>query len=349
MPSSTIATCLWNCCWARASHLAAARAGEVHVDGPAAARRRTRPSRCDAALPVSPALPEVVAGRVFPPGLSGSTTHALRLSSARVVVGMVVRRRTRWRRRTTRSAAFAAAVLGGWRASSWWSRPRGRRGGRRGRGLRLRRLGRQLRDHRPEAQLGGLADERAALARSFTPGRSTTMLLPWRVISRLGDAEAVDAVADDVDGDVERSRSCTCRPARAPPTRRPGGRGRARVVLPRASVASERPTTSDERDDQEDDVPAHGSVVARAVVGRVLVERSASPADSGARGFAAWAMAPRATVITHAGRDLELDRVVVERADGAEDPADGDDLVAHRRGLRRAPGGRSPGAAGAAR
>ena len=34
-PSSTIATCLWNCGCASASHFALPDVGEVHLDGPA--------------------------------------------------------------------------------------------------------------------------------------------------------------------------------------------------------------------------------------------------------------------------------------------------------------------------
>ena len=56
MPSSTIATCLWNCCWARASHWP--------LPLPVRFMLTTQPDpetnsafADDTALPVSPALP----------------------------------------------------------------------------------------------------------------------------------------------------------------------------------------------------------------------------------------------------------------------------------------------------
>ena len=93
------------------------------------------------------------------------------------------------------------------------------------------------------------------------------MSLPWRRDLGLGDAEAVDPVADDVDGDVERVGLELA-------DRRQDDRDAALQVEAehRLVVARDRreegPDDEDHRADQEDDVPAHGSVVARAVVGR---------------------------------------------------------------------------------
>ena len=111
-----------------------------------------------------------------------------------------------------------------------------------------------------------------ALARSFTPGRSITMSLPWREISRLDGAEAVDPVADDVDGDVEGIGLVLA-------DRREHHRDAALEVeaeygfVAAGERREEHADHDDERHHQEDDVPTHGSVVARAVVGGVLVER----------------------------------------------------------------------------
>ena len=162
--------------------LAAARVGEVHLHRPALTRRRTRPWRCDAALAGEPGLAEVVAGGVLAPGLVGEHHARVALCRRRAsswgssVSGRdrgVVARRDRGLRL---GGARRRASSSWWspRASSWssWSPP----------------------SPAPPPTAAGVSTGRnrssavlptsaIALSRSFTPGRSMTMSLPWREIS----------------------------------------------------------------------------------------------------------------------------------------------------------------------
>ena len=74
------------------------------------------------------------------------------------------------------------------------------RGGGRGRALGDRR---ELGQHRPEAQLGGLADDRLALARSFDAGQVDDDVVALAGDLGLGDPEAVDALRMMSTRDVE--------------------------------------------------------------------------------------------------------------------------------------------------
>ena len=88
--------------------------------------------------------------------------------------------------------------------------------------------GGRMRQHRPEPQLRGLADHAARLVAVLHAREVDDDLVAVALDLGLGHAEAVDPVADDVDGLVEhRARPLSARPARAGPRSRPGGRGRA--------------------------------------------------------------------------------------------------------------------------
>ena len=73
----------------------------------------------------------------------------------------------------------------------------------------------------------------------------------------LGDAEAVDAVADDVDRGVERGGRCP-RPGTARSRCRPAGRGRARAGCRRAASQANVPTMTTTVE-MSRSLPAHGS------------------------------------------------------------------------------------------
>ena len=86
--------------------------------------------------------------------------------------------------------------------------------------------GTKLRD-RAEPELGGLADERQRLRAVLHAGEVDDDRVALAVDLGLGDAEGVDAVADDLDRGVRASRGRSPSPGRARSRCRPGGRGRA--------------------------------------------------------------------------------------------------------------------------
>ena len=237
-------------------------------------------------------------------GRGGSCGRGRRAAAGRVAAIGVGRDRAR--------APRAAALRGRRRRSSWSSRPGAvvvaprRRGGRRaGRGRRGR-LGtsrgaprERSAEHRTEPQLGGLADELVGLLAFFTPGRSTTMLLPWRLTSGSAMPRPSTRLTDDVDRGVERRQCRSPSPGTARSTCRPGGRGRARDGSTPTSVADEQPTMMTTVDHEHDDLSAdvHESVWPRSGSVAVGVGR----VGFASRPSTAAPIAPRATRMTVPG------------------------------------------------
>ena len=259
--------------------LGAALVGEVDLDRPALAGLELRLGRAHRALAGEGGLARgSSARRCWPPGLSGRTTHASRLSSGAVVVrelgeggdgGVVARRDGGLRRRPRRAEA------GSWwwsrrPRSSWsWSTPPSP-------GRPPTAPGVTTGRKRSSAVLPDQCDGLVAVLHA---GEVDDDVAPLPGDLGLEGAEGVDPVADDVDGDVERVGPVL-------PDRRQHDRGAAlqveaehRLVVARER-REERADHDDQRHDQEDDVPAHGSVVARAVVGGVrrrVVRRCVRP------------------------------------------------------------------------
>ena len=236
MLSSVIATCLWNCSCASWSHLRAAGAGEVHLHRPTLARDELRLRRADR-LPGEPGGPEVVARDASGRPACREARHtpcACRLhvtswgssGARRPRSGRTMRSRPWPPRPSTSVAVFPAAAAAHSSLAVWvWAgvvvvvvgasvvvgRGARGRGGRRagrasggGRGRRSSRAGcpRSARAGNA-ARRSGRRDARPCTGPSRRAGRRRCRC-PGFEISGSSDAEAVDPVADDVDGDVER-------------------------------------------------------------------------------------------------------------------------------------------------
>ena len=154
---------------------------------------------------------------------------------------------------------------------------------------------------------------------------------------RLGDAEGVDPVADDVDGHVEGVGLELA-------DRREHDRHAALEV-----EAEHRLVTALQRDRGTCRPRARAVTTRNQTLRRTVTRRPAPFVGASSVGgdrrpatsIADCAIAlRRRRVSTTPRRDLELDLLVVELADRAEDPADGDDLVTDLRARRAAPGGR---------
>ncbi len=232
MPSSTIATCLWNCCCAERVPLRAARAGEVHGHGPPLPRQELGLGRADR-LPGEPRLPEVVPRRGLPAGLVRQHDAHVALVVERVVVGMLVSAPTLALSHASTAAFASAGVAGG--AVVVVVAP----GAVVGAVVEVvAALACAASDARPAAITGRNRSSavwptrRSALARSFTPGRSTTMSVPWREISGSATPRPSTRVRMMSTATSSEPPTCTCRPARGRPTRHPAGRGRAPACCP---------------------------------------------------------------------------------------------------------------------
>ena len=166
-PSSTIATlfcggCFGKDCCASWLNLLAARVLQREVDA--------------VALPL---LELRLGARGLPPGERGGAEE---VPDGRLLLLLPPRQHHASRRPCRRPRpSFGIGLRGSGSRLASHERDRGRRRlvGRRC----AARFGRELGQHRTEAQLGGRPTRRRALSRSFTPGRSMTMLSPSRVIS----------------------------------------------------------------------------------------------------------------------------------------------------------------------
>ena len=253
MPSSTIATCFWNCCCAelRPTCVLPESVRSIFTvqpwPGDELGLRRAR-----RALAGEPGGPEVVARA----RLARRACRAARRTRCacrrpwRRGRGCVGERRRPWssshdarsrvRGRRRRSAAGAVVVVVG---------ARGRRGRGGGRSARRGRAS-CSRDGGASASTGRnrssavLPTSALGLVAVLHAGQVDDDVVALAGDLGLGDAEAVDPVADDVDRDVEGVGLVLARPATARPRCRPGGRGRAPVVLPGDERATNVPTTS---------------------------------------------------------------------------------------------------------
>ena len=213
-----------------------------------------------------------------------------------------------------------------------------RRGGRRARSRCETGTVRRL--HRTEPQLGGLADEALGLGRVLHARQVDDDRVALALHVGLGDAETVDAVADDVDRGVERRSGRSPSPGAStiemPPWRSRPSTGR----LSESSVATNVPT-----------------ITTTVTISMMTWRRTVQPAplaSSRGRRRAALGLGDdlpdrAAGDVDHrAGRDLEIGVVVAEPDDPAVDPAGGEDVVAllAARSAARAPR-RSAAAAGA--
>src|SRR5262249_38718961 len=237
----------------------------------------------------------------------GSTTHASPLSSAGAVVGIAcgLGIDVGWHDAT---AAFVASSAGGaprCSAASWASTGRNRSSA-----------------VRPTS--------RFALSRSFTPGRSMTMLLPSRVTSASETPSPLTrrsmmflAVSSELLAGLPGRDSRTG----MPPWRSRPGTG----MLPAATGAPSAITTTDTLPMRYTQYFRTSALAVAELVG--VVVRAV-----GLRLDALGDRAPRHSE-DHAGSHLEVDRPVVEDSDGAVDPARRHDLVSdpqagHQRPVR---------------
>ena len=144
--------------------------------------------------------------------------------------------------------------------------------------------------------------------RSFTPGRSTTIVLPWRCTSGSAMPRPSTRLRMIVDRGVERRAGRSPSPGRARSRCRPGGRGRAPGRLVAEDGRENVPTITHDRDDQQDDLAAHGSVRLRSL------RRGRRRLCGAARVRCAGRSRP-GDVDHGAGRDLEIGVGVAEARD----------------------------------
>ena len=182
-------------------------------------------------------------------------------------------------------------------------------------------------EHRPEPQLGGLADVLLRLLAVLHAGQvdDDRVALPLHV--GFGDAEAVDAVADDVDRGVERARS-------VPLT------GNSTIEMPPwRSRPSTGPVRRRQRRDERADDDRRPSSISMMICLRTFTTRtpwpsllaqslSGSAVSASESAVSRSPIAPRATRMTVPGAISRSAVVVAELDDPAEDPARRQDVVA---------------------